>query len=68
MSNDDVDARQPGGVEPLQPVSGVLSRLVDELGQAARTGWGPTLRWVVLLAAMSVTAGTIVAVALVFSH
>jgi hypothetical protein len=40
-----VDRRSPGG--------DVLVRLVGEFGRAAREGWGPTVRWVVLLVAVA---------------
>jgi hypothetical protein len=45
-----------GGIDRRASDSDVLARLVSELGQAAREGWGPTTRWVVLLA---VTAGAL---------
>lgn len=48
------------GAEEKRTGENALARLVAELGRAAQTGWGPTVRWlaflVVIVAAMVLLA------------
>lgn len=53
MAQRRIDRNEPGG--------GGLGRLVSELGRAAQTGWGPTVRWLAFLVVVAVALAVLAA-------